>query len=40
MRIVRPLAIRDFKNLLFDYEHEDPKERQIGEPDRESSSRK
>jgi formate dehydrogenase major subunit len=22
-----------FKNLLFDYEHEDPKERQIGEPD-------
>ncbi len=28
-------AARDqgFKNLLFDYEHEDPKERQIGEPD-------
>jgi formate dehydrogenase major subunit len=22
-----------FKNLVFDYEHEDPKERQIGEPD-------
>jgi formate dehydrogenase major subunit len=22
-----------FKNLLFDYEHQDPKERQIGEPD-------
>jgi formate dehydrogenase major subunit len=22
-----------FKNLMFDYEHEDPKERQIGEPD-------
>src|SRR3979490_3319561 len=22
-----------FKNLLFDYEHPDPKERQIGEPD-------
>jgi formate dehydrogenase major subunit len=28
-------AARDqgFKNLLFDYEHPDPKERQIGEPD-------
>jgi formate dehydrogenase major subunit len=28
-------AVRDqgFNNLLFDYEHEDPKERQIGEPD-------
>ena len=28
-------AVRDegFRNLVFDYEHEDPKERQIGEPD-------
>ena len=28
-------AARDqgFKNLTFDYEHEDPRERQIGEPD-------